>query len=67
MASVLMLVADWINMTIDQACARIVAYSVVNGIESLTAVERMVKYFKLLSKEDQEAITVFMDHTKVDA
>lgn len=54
-------------MTLDQACARIVAYSVVNGIESLSAVERMVKYFKLLSKEDQEAITVFMDHTKVDA
>ena len=54
-------------MNIDQACARIVAYSVVNGIESLSAVERMVKYFKLLSAEDQEAITVFMDHTKVDA
>ena len=54
-------------MTIDQACARIVAYSVVNGLESLSAVERMVKYFKLLSAEDQEAITVFMDHTKVDA
>ena len=54
-------------MTIDQACARIQAYSVVNGIESLSAVERMVKYFKLLSKEDQEAVTVFMDATKVDA
>lgn len=54
-------------MTLDQACARIVAYSVVNGIESLSAVERMVKYFKLLSKEDQEAVTVFMDATKVDA
>ena len=54
-------------MTLDQACARIVAYSVVNGIESLSAVERMVKYFKLLSREDQEAITVFMDHTKEPA
>ena len=54
-------------MTLDQACARIVAYSVVNGLESLSAVERMVKYFKLLSAEDQEAITVFMDATKVDA
>ena len=54
-------------MTLDQACARIVTYSVVNGLESLSAVERMVKYFKLLSREDQEALTVFMDATKVDA
>jgi len=54
-------------MTLDQACARIVAYSVVNGLESLSAVERMVKHFKLLSAEDQEALTVFMEATKVDA
>lgn len=54
-------------MTLDQACARIVAYSVVNGLESLSAVERMVKHFKLLSAEDQQAITVFMEETKVDA
>jgi hypothetical protein len=54
-------------MTLEQACARIVAYSVVNGLESLSAVERMVKYYKLLSAEDQEAITVFMAETKVDA
>jgi hypothetical protein len=54
-------------MTLEQACARIVAYSVVNGIESLSAVERMVKYFKLLSAEDQEAVNVFMAATKVDA
>lgn len=54
-------------MTLDQACARIVAYSVVNGIESLTAVERMVKQFKTLTAEDQQAVTVFMESTKVDA
>jgi hypothetical protein len=54
-------------MNLDQACARIVAYSVVNCIESLSAVERMVKYYKLLSAEDQEAVTVFMESTKVDA
>jgi hypothetical protein len=54
-------------MTLEQACARIVAYSVVNGLESLSAVERMVKYYKLLSAEDQQAITVFMAETKVDA
>lgn len=51
-------------MNLDQACARIVAYSVINNIESLTAVERMVKYYKLLSAEDQKAITVFMTETK---
>lgn len=54
-------------MTLDQACARIVAYSVVNNLESLSAVERMVKYYKLLSAEDQEAIAVFMDATKEPA
>ena len=52
-------------MNIDQALAQIIAYSVETGLESLSAVERMVKYFKLLSKEDQEAITVFMEETKV--
>ena len=62
-----MLVQGLTNMTVDQACARIVAYSVVNGIESLSAVERMVKYYKLLSAEDQEAVAVFMAETKVDA
>ena len=59
-----MLVQELTNMNLDQACARIVAYSVVNNIESLTAVERMVKYFKLLSAEDQEAVAVFMAATK---
>jgi hypothetical protein len=54
-------------MTLEQACDRIVSYGVVNGLESLTAIERMVKYYKLLSAEDQEAITVFMESTKVDA
>ena len=62
-----MLVQGPTNMNLAQACARIVAYSVVNGIESLSAVERMVKYYKLLSAEDQEAVTVFMESTKVDA
>ena len=51
-------------MTLDQALAQIVAYSATNGVESLTAVERMVKGFKTLTREQQEAITVFMDATK---
>lgn len=54
-------------MTLDQALAEIIAYSVANGLESLSAVERMVKQFKTLTTEQQEAITVFMEATKVDA
>ena len=54
-------------MNIDQALAQIITYGVEHGLESLSAVERMVKQFKLLTPEQQEAITVFMDATKVDA
>ena len=52
-------------MTIDQALAQIIAYSVETGLESLSAVERMVKQFKTLTPEQQEAVTVFMEETKV--
>ena len=62
-----MLVQGPTNMTLDQALAQIISYSVVNGIESLSAVECMVKQFKTLTAEQQEAITVFMAETKVDA
>ena len=54
-------------MNLDQAVAQIIAYSIANGLESLSAVERMVKQFKLLTAEQQEAVTVFMEATKVDA
>ena len=54
-------------MNLDQALAQIIAYSVAHGIESLGAVERMVRQFKTLSPEQQQAITVFMESTKVDA
>ena len=54
-------------MTLDQAVAQIISYSVANGLESLSAVERMVKQFNLLTPEQQEAVTVFMAETKVDA
>jgi hypothetical protein len=54
-------------MNLDQALAQIISYSVANGLESLSAVERMVKQFKTLTAEQQEAITVFMESTKVDA
>jgi hypothetical protein len=54
-------------MNIDQALAQIISYSVANGLESLSAIERMVKQFKTLTTEQQEAVTVFMAETKVDA
>lgn len=53
-------------MTIDQALAEIIAYSVANGCDSLTAVERMVKGYKSLSAEQQQAVTVFMAETKME-
>ena len=62
-----MLVQGPTNMTLNQALAQIISYSVANGLESLSAVERMVKQFKTLTAEQQEAITVFMAETKVDA
>ena len=62
-----MLVQGPTNMTLDQALAQIISYSVINGIESLSAVERMVKQFKTLTAEQQEAVEVFMAETKVDA
>jgi hypothetical protein len=54
-------------MNLDQALDQIMSYSAVNGIESLSAIEQMVKRFKLLPAEQQQAITVFMEQTKVDA
>lgn len=55
-----------LNMTLDQALAEIISYSVANGIDSLTAVERMVKGYKFLTAEQQQAITVFMAETKME-
>lgn len=54
-------------MTLDQALAEIIAYSITNGVDSLTAVERMVKNYKTLNTEQQQAITVFMADTKEPA
>lgn len=53
-------------MNLDQALAEIVAYSVTNGIDSLTAVERMVKNYNQLGAEQQQAVTVFMAETKME-
>jgi hypothetical protein len=53
-------------MNIDQAVAEIIAYSVANGCDSLTAVERMVKNYKTLPVEQQLAVNVFMAETKME-
>jgi hypothetical protein len=55
-----------LNMTLDQALAEIISYSVANGIDSLTAVERMVKGYNSLTAEQQQAVTVFMAETKME-
>ena len=62
-----MLVQEPTSMNLDQACAEIITYSVVHSVESLSAIEQMVKKFKLLTPDQQEAVTVFMEFTKVDA
>jgi hypothetical protein len=54
-------------MTIDQALAEIIAYSVANGVDELTAIERMVKNYKILPVEQRLAIDVFMAATKEPA
>jgi len=51
-------------MNIDQALAEIIAYSVANGVDSLSAIEQMVKHYKTLPIEQQLAINVFMTETK---
>ena len=51
-------------MNIDQALAEIIAYSVAQSVDSLTAVEQMVKNYKTLPVEQRLAVNVFMAETK---
>ena len=51
-------------MTIDQALAEIIAYSVAHGTDSLGGIEMMVKKYKTLTAEQQQAVEVFMAATK---
>ena len=51
-------------MTIDQALAEIIAYSVAHGLDSLGGIEQMVKNYKSLSVEQRLAVNVFMAETK---
>ena len=51
-------------MTIDQALAEIMAYSVAHGVDSLGAIEQMVRNYKTLPVEQRLAVDVFMAETK---
>ena len=54
-------------MTIDQALAEIIAYSVAHGTDSLGGIEQMVKNYKTLPVEQRLAVNVFMAATKEPA
>jgi hypothetical protein len=54
-------------MTIDQALAEIIAYSVAHGTDSLGGIEQMVRNYKTLPVEQQLAVNVFMAETKETA
>jgi hypothetical protein len=54
-------------MNLDQALAEIMAYSVAHGVDSLGAIEQMVKDYKTLPVEQRLAVNVFMAATKEPA
>jgi hypothetical protein len=55
------------ELTLAEACDSIENFALANGLDSLSAVESMVKHYKLLSAREQQALTVFMNETaKVD-
>jgi hypothetical protein len=54
-------------MTLDQALAQIIAYSVAHDTDSLGAIEQMVKNYKTLPVEQRLAVDVFMAETKETA
>ena len=51
-------------MTLDQALAEIMAYSVAHGTDSLGGIELMVKNYRILPVEQRLAVDVFMAATK---
>jgi hypothetical protein len=54
-------------MNLDQALAQIMAYSVTHGVDSLGAIESMVKNYRTLPVEQRLAVNVFMAATKEPA
>jgi hypothetical protein len=51
-------------MTLDQALEAIEQYSINQGVDSLTAIEQMVRCVKTLTPEQLEALDVFMAEAK---
>ena len=51
-------------MNLDQALAEIIAYSAAHGVDSLGGIEQMVKNYKSLPVEQQQAVDIFMAETK---
>jgi hypothetical protein len=51
-------------MTIDQALAEIISYSAAHGVDSLGAIEQMVRNYRTLPVEQRQAVDVFMAETK---
>jgi hypothetical protein len=54
-------------MTLNQALAEIMTYSVAHGVDSLGAIESMVKNYQTLPVEQRLAVNVFMAATKEPA
>jgi hypothetical protein len=54
-------------MTLDQALAEIISYSVAHGTDSLGAIEQMVRNYRTLPVEQRLAVNVFMAATKEPA
>jgi hypothetical protein len=54
-------------MTLDQALAEIMTYSVTHGVDSLSAIEQMVRNYRTLPVEQRQAVNVFMAATKEPA
>ena len=54
-------------MNLDQALAEIISYSVAHGVDSLGAIEKMVKHYRTLPVEQRLAVDAFMAATKEPA
>jgi hypothetical protein len=54
-------------MILDQACEILEAFAEVNQMDDLSALEYMVKHYKILGSHEQTALAVFMDATRDNA
>ena len=52
------------ELTLDEACIIIQTFAEVNHLDSLSAIEAMVKHYPKLATHEQNAVSVFMTGTK---